>query len=148
MKVCFYVSLFLLISSCCLGPGECAENNTKLTFKIVDATTSEDLVFGPSKIYDVNALLFFSVNGTDTVYHSSELGFGSHMLRDSAVRVIVRIINSDTIFFRLNDYDVDTLYITTSMSNGGYCCGDYRRVETLKYKGSYGPVISVYTLKK
>ena|SRR5688572_14266859 len=77
------------------------------SFRIVGATTGEDLVFGPAKIYDKDQIKFYSLKNTDTTF------FNVEWIRWTDSIMLVEFVPiTDTVYMRLSNSDVDTLKIS------------------------------------
>src|SRR5688572_27149575 len=62
-------AISIVVSSCdpCSNL-DCITDNYHGQFRIVSASTGNDLVFGPTSVYDKNKIKFYSLKGTDTVF--------------------------------------------------------------------------------
>jgi len=87
MKIVACSILFLLFSACCLTGNKCDDNYTRINFQIVD-------VFGPFRIYKADSIRFFSVRGTDTMYHFYKPPLRSYLGTDSFLLVDIDVENN------------------------------------------------------
>lgn len=94
MKIVACSILFLLFSACCLTGNKCDDNYTRIHFQIVDLKNRTDLVFGPSRIYKADSIRFFSVRGTDTMYHFYKPPLRSYLGTDSFLLVDIDVENN------------------------------------------------------
>src|SRR5215470_5208436 len=100
---------------------DCDADNDYGQFRIVGATNGEDLVFGPTKVYDKNQIVFYSVKGIDTtLFEYKNIKFpGANYDSILYIRFFPR---ADIAYMRLSNGDVDTLSISYNTFNTK-CCG-------------------------
>lgn len=114
-----FISLFNSCNNC--GKLDCISDIDSGQFRIVKATDGKDLVFGVNKIYDKNAIKFYTLKGTDTTFFQYEplkfsgIGFDSIL----NVRFYPR---TDIAYMRLSNSDIDTLQISYNTTKTK-CCG-------------------------
>lgn len=125
MKLFYLFILPLVITSCCLGNRKCQTDNYNTRFRIIDKTTGKDLVFGPDKVYDKNTIRFYSLNGTDTIYHHYGADANSNPGQDSLLYVSMDYRKLETVFVRLSNTDRDTMAVTYPLTDASPCCADY-----------------------
>ncbi|ABG59634.1 hypothetical protein CHU_2376 [Cytophaga hutchinsonii ATCC 33406] len=137
-----------LFTGCCMTGTKCDPDQDIVCFRILNAA-GEDLVFGPSKVYDKDSIQFFSLNGADTVKQSL-ITDGSYLQGCSNSLLID--FNSATkngpVYVRLNDSDIDTLNIYYERFDGGKCCGAYRIVHATTYNNKNIEVIQGFAVLK
>ena len=136
MKIIFYYIVILTLTSCCFGNRKCPQDNKSTIFRLVDKTTGADLVFGPTGLYNKDSIAFFSLTGTDTVFHNYGAGPNSSPGQDSLLFVSFDHRNFETMFLRLNSLDVDTLRINYEIIDAGPCCNDYTNSQPLSYNNN------------
>ena len=132
MRVLIFSILFPFIS-CCIGNRKCQQDDNSARFRILDKITGNDLVFGPSRIYDKNFISFYSLNGTDTIFHSFSAGPNPQPGQDSLLFVQFDNRKKLTVFVRLNNADTDTLGLSYVSVDEAPCCPDFLEVVPLSY---------------
>lgn len=100
---------------------DCMYSNYEGQFRIISQTDNKDLVFGPNKIYDINQIRFYSLNGTDTSYFETKTIYAPGTGYDSILSVYF-FPTSPTAYMRLSNGDVDTLNLAFHSINSK-CCG-------------------------
>jgi len=115
----------LILVSCCLGGGKCRPDNYSSRFRILNLTNSQDLVFGPTKIYNKNLLRFYSLNGVDTISHFYGPGPNPNPGEDSLLFVEFDYRKFEVVYVRLTNTDIDTLSLTYRLVDASHCCPDY-----------------------
>ena len=136
MKILLHFILPITLISCCFGNRKCPEGNNSATFRIQNSTNGNDLVFGLSKIYNKDSIKFYSMSGTDTIFHSYMAGAYSDIPQDSLLFVRFDNRQIKTVYVRLNNIDVDTLNLNYSLSSSA-CCGDRINVSPVSYNNKY-----------
>lgn len=131
----FFGLLFLLLifTSCCFGSGKCIGSYNSAQFRLLTASNGQDLVFGASKTYDSEQLKFYSISGSDTVFHRYEVGPDQNGGPDSLLFVDFDYSKKETVYVLLNDSDVDTLTLTYKTFDASPCCPDYFEVRPIRY---------------
>lgn len=137
MKPFFYFLLPLTLASCCLGNRKCNQDYNASRFRILDKTAGNDLVFGPSKIYDKSFITFYSLNGVDTIFHNYGAGPNPTPGEDSLLFVNFDYRKIETVFVRLNNTDVDTLVLSYQLVDGSPCCPDFTFTQPILYNNNY-----------
>lgn len=137
MKILFYLIIPLTLTSCCLGNRKCNQDNNSSRFRIIDKTNGKDLVFGPANIYDKNNITFFSLSGTDTIFHYCVAGPNPNPGQDSLLYVEFDYRKIERVFIRLNNYDIDTLTLTYQNIDASPCCKDYTDVKPISINNNY-----------
>lgn len=133
-SLCYLAAIMfaaLLHQSCCLGNRKCNQNNNTAAFRILSATTGTDMVFGPGKIYNKDSIRFFSLTGTDTIYHHYGASHNPNPGGDSLLYVSFDYRNFNVAYIRLNNSDVDTLNLDYKLMDGSSCCPDFKAVYPL-----------------
>ncbi len=136
----------VLLSSCCCGNRKCSSSPSPQRFSIVSAATGDDLVFGPSRIYDKDIIKFYSLEGTDTIIHFYTPG--SDTGTDSLLYVSIYHNRKETIYLRLTPADRDTLTLNYHLEERN-CCSDYYILTGLAH--NHAAIQSnggVYSIKK
>ncbi|MEK7226147.1 MAG: hypothetical protein AAB221_10725 [Bacteroidota bacterium] len=143
MKIFFYILLpIIILSSCCLGNRKCNADDNSARFRIVSAINGQDLVFGSSKIYDKNTIKFYSLTGTDTIFHHYGAGPNPNPGQDSLLYVNFDYRKKETVFVLLNNADIDTLNLTYETIDGSPCCPDHMDVKPSRYNSNLLQTIS------
>ena len=143
MKI-FFVLLIpvIVLASCCLGYTKCGQDNNPSRFRILSSSNGQDLVFGPSRIYDKNIIKFYSLTGIDTIFHNYGARPNPNPGQDSLLYVDFDYRKKDTVYVLLNNSDIDTLYLTYRMVDGSPCCQDYSHVTPVKYNKTFPETIN------
>lgn len=120
--LCFLIAVIAtVVSSCFLCENiACDEIPPYGHFMLVSATTGEDLVFGPTRLYDKNQFKFYSLLATDTIlydYQAIKLGGSEY---DSVLRVLFYPLN-EVAYMELSNGDIDTLNISYRASESRCC---------------------------
>ena len=103
-------------------------------FRIVSATTGQDLVFGSTRIYDKNQIKFYSLTTTDTTFFNYQAIKISGTGYDSVLRV--RFYPSKEVaYMRLSNGDIDTLNITYKTTTTR-CCGNGTEITNFRYNNT------------
>ena len=103
-------------------------------FRIVSAATGQDLVFGPTGIYDKNEIKFYSLVVTDTTfidYQAENIGGAGF---DSVLEVHFHP-SQEVAYMRLNNGDIDTLNISYRTSEHR-CCGTNTLITNFRYNNT------------
>lgn len=122
----------LLIGGCCLGNRKCNQEDLNERYRVLN-TSGMDLVFGPGKRFDKNTIRFFSLNGTDTVFHHYGPGPNPDPGGDSLLFVSYDYRKYETVFVKLDPTDTDTISIRYEAVDGSPCCPDYTAAVTARY---------------
>jgi hypothetical protein len=125
MKELFYIFLPLILGSCCLGNAKCKLDNNDVRFRIVNATSGEDLLFGATKIYDKDSIRLYSINGNDTIFHFCKAGANPNPGQDSLLYVTFDQRKYQNVILEISDSDVDTISLDYPTTNVSPCCEDY-----------------------
>ena len=113
---------------------DCAASNYDGQFRIVSASTGNDLVFGANRVYDKNQIKFYSLKGTDTTfleYRTIKFGGTGY---DSILQVRF-FPQSDIAYMRLSNGDIDTLNISYK-STQTKCCGTITQIANFRYNNA------------
>lgn len=142
-KFIFVFCIGLSLSSCdpCANL-DCMYDNYYGQFRIISATGGKDLVFGNNKVYDKGNIIFYALNGPDTVRFDYETKAFSGNGYDSIlyVRFFPR---NETAYMRLSNGDIDTFQISYKTTDSR-CCGtiteitNYRFNNTINIPGGVG----------
>ena len=136
MKTFLYFILPITLASCCLGNRKCNQNYNSSRFRIVSLTNGQDLVFGPAKIFSKESIKFYSLNGTDTIFHTYGAGPNPNPGQDSLLFVQYDYRNKEIVFIKLNNNDIDTLNLVYDVVDASPCCEDYTAVRPNLYNNS------------
>lgn len=128
----FVVSLFTAaaITSCCMGSYKCKGDDLDLRFRLL-SSTGNDLLFGPGRIYDSRLVRFYSLRGTDTVFHQSIPGANPQPGGDSILYLDIEPV--EKLFVKWNNTDSDSITLQLSKIDASPCCPDYTDVEFLRF---------------
>ena len=135
MKSLLAIITPLIFISCCFGNRKCKQDDNNSTFKIIDKTNGNDLVFGSTRVYDKNAIVFYSINAADTVIHNYGSGPGPNPGHDSLLYVEFDYRKFATVFIRLNTSDIDTISLSYPIEDASPCCTDYSIVKPVSLNG-------------
>jgi hypothetical protein len=128
------VSAIILASCDVCGDLECKTDLYDGQFRIVSKATGQDLVFGPTRIYDKNQIRFYALNGTDTIrFDYSPIPFAASTY-DSILHVYF-FPKMDTAFMKLSNGDVDTFHITYNTYET-QCCGTLTEIANFRFNNS------------
>lgn len=114
----------------CLSP--VAEDH--FSFRLLSATDTTDLMFGPNRRYNSDSLRLYSLRNADTFDH---LVYSVPYLSAPPDSVLSATVNRgfERAFLRLSDGDVDTITLFYGTVNDGGCCGPYTRLDSVSYNG-------------
>ena len=131
----FVILLGLLFHSCdpCNNL-DCLSDSYYGQFRIIRATDSGDLVFGPNKIYDKNQIRFYSLKGTDTTFFDYQTIKFPNMGYDS-ILYIRFFPKADVAYMRLSNGDIDTLNLSYNTFNTK-CCGTITEITNFRFNNS------------
>ncbi len=111
---------------------DCISSSTHGQFRIVRNTDGKDLVFGPTALYDKNAIKFYALSGNDTSFYDYQAIRFSNANYDSIFYVNFFPEKNGPVFIRLSDTDTDTLKITYNTFRSK-CCGIITQITNYKY---------------
>jgi hypothetical protein len=102
-------------------------------FRITSKTNGDDLIFGPSSLYDPSKIKIFSLIANDTTFAKYE---PYRMVLDGYDSVLHFKISSkpDTLYIQLNSNDIDTISVSYGKTEGR-CCS-FNSIRTLNYNNS------------
>ena len=132
-KLILFAFLPLIIISCCLGNRKCPLEFNSARIRIVNSTNGNDLVFGSTRIYDKNFIVFYSLNGLDTIFHHYNPGPNTNPGQDSLLFVDFDYRNYETVFLRLTNSEIDTLHLNYQLIHASACCDDYLSVKLNRF---------------
>ena len=113
---------------------DCASSNYDGQFRIVSASTGNDLVFGTNRVYDKNQLRFYALKGTDTTFFDFQtIKFGGTGY-DSILHVQF-YPQTDVAYIRFSNSDIDTLNISYKTTQTK-CCGTITEIRNFRYNNS------------
>jgi len=137
-------------SSCCFGNRKCKQDDLSVELRIVSTSNGQDLVFGPSKQYDKKQIVFYSLDGADTIFHHYGAAANSNPGGDSLLYVYFDYRKYGTVMMRLTNNDVDTLGIKFITVDVSPCCPNYYEVGGITQNNTAVQAITggVYLLKK
>ena len=149
MKKITYILIVIILASCCFGNRKCELSDPLTALRIISATTGKDMVFGSSKIYDKAFIRFYSINGTDTIYHLFAAVPNSQSPPDSLLAVILDGSHQTIVYVKLIPSDIDTISATYNMISNGPCCSDYFTVTPTAYnKNPLNVTNGIFVVKK
>ena len=127
----------MTLSSCCLGNRKCNQDYNSSRFRILSETNGNDLVFGSAKVYDKSFIKFYSINGTDTIFHNYGAGPNPNPGQDSLLFVDFDYRKNETVFVKLNNSSIDTLTLTYQIVDASPCCPDYKSVKPISLNNTF-----------
>jgi hypothetical protein len=113
---------------------DCIFDNYEANFRIVSAANGNDLVFGPTKIYNKNQIKFYSLKGADTTFFPYQASTHPTPVSDSVLQVRF-FPKADTAYMRLSNGDVDTFKISYNTLTTR-CCGTVTEITNLRFNNS------------
>ena len=113
---------------------ECAPGNIFGQFRIVSASNGNDLVFGPTRIYDASQIRFYSLKGSDTTFLEYQTIRFPGTGYDSILYVLF-YPRPGTVFVRLSG-DIDTLAISYETKPKSRCCGPTTNITSFRFNNS------------
>jgi hypothetical protein len=128
--------VLLLQAGCCFGNRKCKENKYTARFRFIDIHTGQDLAFGPSRQFNPKEIKFYSLIGTDTVFHNYAASHNSSPGGDSLLSVVFDNRKPETVFVRLNGTDTDTLQLSFNEIDASPCCPDYTETQPIGYNNA------------
>ncbi len=150
IKVGNYILVLIILSSCCIGNRKCQINNFIIYFRLVDKSTNNDLLYGPSKLYNKDDLKLYTIKGIDTITEKVYFSASNTINGDSLVYAFINYTNYENLYLKLNNVDVDTIATTYNVIDKSSCCDDLIETSFIKFNNTdiATPVNGVYTLKK
>lgn len=113
---------------------DCLSSNYDGQFRLVSAGNGNDLVFGPTRVYDKNQVRLYALNGTDTIFFDYQTIKFSGAGYDSVLHVHF-FPKTDIAYMRLSNGDIDTLAITYT-TKSSKCCGEITEITKFRYNNS------------
>jgi hypothetical protein len=133
----FFISVVIVatLSSCdpC-STLDCVSDNYYGQFRIISASTGNDLVFGSTRFYDKNQIKFFSLKGTDTTFFQYQTIKSAGTGYDSILYVHF-YPQTDVGYMRLSNSDIDTLNISYKTTKTR-CCGTITEITNFRYNNA------------
>ena len=128
--------LFVFIffsSSCCLGNEECLGPPLDIfgTFKFVNDSNKQDILFGSNKIYDPRQLKFYSIEKNDTIFFKNTIQVRESS-SDSLVEVIFFPKVNSPVFIAFSENEIDTLLVSYQIEERE-CCYDIEKIIKYQY---------------
>jgi hypothetical protein len=130
-----YFLIAATLASCCSGT-KCQVSEFKLIFRIVDQHNGSDLVFGPAAIYPASRLTLYSLQHSDTVFHTIAPGPNSIPGGDSLLYVQMDPAEWPVAFLRLSAGDTDTLQLTYPLTDASPCCDDFKTAAVIAFNNT------------
>jgi len=109
---------------------DCASSNFYGQFRIVSASSGNDLVFGPNRIYDKTEIKFYSLKGSDTTFFNYQTIRFPGTGYDSILYVFFSP-KPEIAYMKLNNADIDTFQIY-SESIKSKCCGTITNITNFR----------------
>jgi hypothetical protein len=124
--------ILLILQSCWVDPcnPDCGDSYS-LTFRLVNKSTGQDLVFGQYRTFDRLQMKAFSIKGRDTTFTSIG-AYGSS--RSDSTLYFYLPAKTDTVYLRLNSFDIDTFNFTFGLSNSRCCT--FTSIKAVNYNNS------------
>lgn len=113
---------------------DCIGEDPSLYFQIVSKVDSTDLVFGDSKIYDLEDLKAFSLNANDTTKYEI-MSNAIDLSGDRLLSLEFDNFNVSSIFLDYGNSDIDTIGLSF-IEISSECCGTYNRINTVRQNGN------------
>ena len=134
------VGLTVLFNSCdeCRNL-DCLPSNYTINLRLLKQPGDNDLLFGPSSIYDKATIRFFSLTGADTTVFDFQTIKLPGTGYDSVLSVKIFPETVSTVYMELNETDTDSLQLTYEHFNTK-CCGMITQVDSLRYNNQ--PAVS------
>jgi hypothetical protein len=113
---------------------DCASDNYYGQFRIVSASTGNDLVFGTNRVYDKNQIKFYSLKGTDTTFFEYQtIKFGGTGY--DSILYVRFYPQTDVTYMRLSNGDIDTLNISYKTTQTK-CCGSITEITNFRHNNA------------
>ena len=150
IQLCTFVFIVLVAVSCsdkCENyEYDCAGINSA-QLRIVRASDGRDLFFGANRIYDRSRLQFYTLKGqdtsffanTDTTLFANRFYYTNRVTAQDSTIIISFAPQTETVYMRLSDGDVDTLSLSYQNSKQP-CCGTLTSIARLSVNNRYGDV--------
>lgn len=122
------------IFSCCTANYKCASDFNTASFRIL-SSGGNDLVFGAGGIYRKDSIRFFSLKGTDTIFHNYGAGANPTPGSDSLLYVTFDYRKLQEVYIKLSSTDIDTLQLEFATVDASPCCPDYSTVQPVTING-------------
>ena len=133
MNILKFLPLLLLSSSCCIGIEECLGPPLDIfgTFKFVNDSNKQDILFGSNKIYDPRQLKFYSIEKNDTIFFKNTIQVRESS-SDSLVEVIFFPKVNSPVFIAFSENEIDTLLVSYQIEERE-CCYDIEKIIKYQY---------------
>jgi len=126
---------------------DCVASNYNGQFRIVQAASANDLVFGSNARYNKDSIRFFSVKAGDTTFYNSQALYFPGTGYDSILQVRF-FPKTDTAYMQLGNGDTDTLQMQFRTYNTR-CCGVITEITNVRFNnGNDLPGNGTQELKK
>ncbi|MDQ2863245.1 MAG: hypothetical protein M3R50_06285 [Bacteroidota bacterium] len=131
---CFTAVLFAgcYIDKPCKSSRGCPDSYESV-FRIVSKINGNDLLFGPTGLYDASKIKVFSLTGGDTMFANVE-SFRLQLNGYDSVLHFKLSNKPDSLFIQLNNNDIDTITVSYGPTEGR-CCS-FNSIRTLTYNNS------------
>ena len=124
---------------------ECAPSDYIGQFRIVSASDGKDLLFGPTKTYDLSKIRFYGINAADTIFFECK-AYRSYADKgyDSVINVYFfpkydTITKQERLFdnayMRLSNGDIDTFKLSYNTVSSK-CCGTQTNIVNYRFNNS------------
>ena len=137
MRIIFILLTALFLSSCdpC-GNIDCNDNERyEADFRIISSFEGKDLLFGPTASYRKEAIKFYSLKGSDTIFFPFK-AFDIKQPEYDSILLVDFISKPETAYIKLSNGDVDTLSLTFGQQQGRCCI--YNVIAEVSVNGSAG----------
>lgn len=128
---------FIVFIFCACDPCrnlDCITDRIEGQFRIVATADGRDLIFGQNKIYDIDQIRFYSVQGSDTTFFQTQAIRFPGAGYDSILYVRFFPI-AEIAYMRLNESDTDTLKISYN-TRETKCCGTVAEITNFRLNSS------------
>ena len=129
------LSLFTagVISSCCTASYKCKGDSLSLRFRLL-SSSGNDLLFGPGRMYDSRLTRFYSLRGTDTIFHQCLPGPNPQPGGDSVLYLDIEPI--EKLYVKWDNTDSDSISFQLNKVDASPCCPDYNIAESIRFNQS------------
>jgi hypothetical protein len=135
LKNFLLISFIFLLYSCSTDPckqsTDCSDEFQSL-FRVTNKTNGTDLVFGPSRIYDANAIKIFSAKNGDTSFHN----YKPERWKGNDSALFLRLsFKMDTLYVQLSRSDMDTMVLSYAQTTSR-CCWAYKSIISINFNNT------------
>ena len=118
---------------------DCQPSNYQVYLRLFKQPGYDDLIFGPSAIYNPDSIRFYTMSGTDTILYQYQTlkvpGTGA----DSMLAVVLSPEAVSNVYMQLDRQDTDTLQVRYKRFNTK-CCSVITQIDSIRYNNQ--PMVS------